>query len=59
MQPKPQFGGTVTPPADLMRSARLSMPADQFDVFIAKYGEKFTPQQLSDFVTEMRYGPRN
>lgn len=46
-QHAPIWVGTVTPPADMMNAARLSLPADRFEKLMTMTGgQSPTPEQL-------------
>lgn len=47
MKNQPLFGGTVTPPADMMEAARLSLPDQAFkDLMEQTGGRAPTPEEL-------------
>jgi hypothetical protein len=43
--------GAVTPPADLHDAAKKTL-GNEYSLFIAQYGENFTPQQLVKFAEQ-------
>ena len=54
-----EIRGSVSEPPDLVTAAQRSMTPDQFDVFVKRYGDMFTADDLADYVTELRYGTRD
>ena len=54
MKYQPKFGGTVTPPADMVEAAKKTL-GDRYDEFVTKYPGEITPQKLCKFVEEIRW----
>ena len=52
---KIEMRGSISPPADMDKAARLSMTPAQYDAFIARHGNTFTPDDLVNYLTELRH----